>query len=71
MSLRPNGHSQHHTSDFFYPGLMNLQAEKCSLNSSLCVCGEGVWASVNRQALIWPKLRPLSAGLQNSLREAC
>lgn len=43
MPLRPNGHGQHHTSDFFYPVLMNLQAKRCAPNSSpLCVWGRDV-----------------------------
>lgn len=44
MSLKPNGHGQHHTSDFFLPRVDEFAGRwRCFLNSSpLCVWGRGM-----------------------------
>lgn len=42
MSLKPNGYGQHHTSDFLYPVLLNLQEDgDALLTPPLCAWGEG------------------------------
>lgn len=68
MSLKANGHGQHHISDFFYPLLMNPQADGDAFLTPppLCTWFEDV-DDRSLRIIDLARIMPVGAGAQNSL----